>query len=372
MPSRASPTSSSNRSTETSTTPPLSQAFIRVEPMDTGELLDGLNEAQREAVTSDASPLAIIAGAGSGKTRVLTRRIAYRCLNRSADPRHVLALTFTRKAAGELSARLRRLGLRDHIAAGTFHALAYAQLRGWWADRGTQPPGLLERKGRILGRLLGRSAPGLALDAAGEIEWAKARMIAPDAYPAAAARAGRRPPLDPPKMADLYQRYEEEKRRQRQVDFDDLLSLCSRAIENDPAFASAQRWRYQHLFVDEFQDVNPLQFRLLGAWRGNRPDLCVVGDPHQATYSWKRADPQLLRDLGQLIPGTVTVALEQNYRSSPQIIATANRILDTGAVPGLRLRATRPDGPVPTIRSLADDRSEARSIARALLDRHRP
>jgi DNA helicase-2/ATP-dependent DNA helicase PcrA len=224
----------------------------------------------------------------------------------------------------------------------------------------------------LLGRLLGKSTPGLALDVAGEIEWAKARMVNPDAYVDAAGRAGRRPPLDPTRMADLYQRYEHEKRRQRQVDFDDLLWLCVRAIENDADFAAAQRWRYQHLFVDEFQDVNPLQFRLLGAWRGDRPDLCVVGDPHQAIYSWNGADPRLLRDLGQHIPGTVTVALEQNYRSSPQIIATANRILDTGAVPGLRLRATRPDGAVPTIRSMADDRSEARAIARALLDRYQP
>jgi DNA helicase-2/ATP-dependent DNA helicase PcrA len=340
--------------------------------MDTGTLLDGLNDAQREAVTTEAAPLAIVAGAGSGKTRVLTRRIAYRCHTGTADARHVLALTFTRKAAGELSSRLRHLGLRDHIAAGTFHAVAYAQLRGWWADRGTRPPGLLERKGRMLARLLGRSSPVQAIDAAGEIEWAKARMISPDAYAAAAPRAGRRPPLEPSKMAELYQRYEEEKRHQRQVDFDDLLWLCVKAIESDRELAGAQRWRFRHLFVDEFQDVNPLQFRLLGTWRGERADLCVVGDPHQAIYSWNGADPQLLRDLGRLIPGTSTVALEQNYRSTPQIIATANRVLDAGAVPGLRLRATRPDGPVPSIRMLADDRSEARSVARAVLDRHRP
>ncbi len=340
--------------------------------MESGALLEGLNDQQREAVTTDAAPLAIIAGAGSGKTRVLTRRIAYRCMTGSADPRHVLALTFTRKAAGELGNRLRHLGLRDHVSAGTFHAVAYAQLRGWWADRGTPAPALLDRKVRVLARLLGRNQPVQAVDVAGEIEWAKARMVSPDGYAAAALQAGRRPPMDPARMAEVYRRYEDEKRQQRQVDFDDLLWLSVRAMESDTDFASAQRWRYRHLFVDEFQDVNPLQFRLLGAWRGDRPDLCVVGDPHQAIYSWNGADAKLLRELGKHIPGTVTVALERNYRSSPQVIATANCLLDAGAVAGLRLIATRPEGPVPVIRAMADDRSEARGIARALLDRHRP
>ncbi|HEX2383060.1 MAG TPA: ATP-dependent DNA helicase UvrD2 [Acidimicrobiales bacterium] len=340
--------------------------------MESDALLEGLNDAQREAVTTEAAPLAIIAGAGSGKTRVLTRRIAYRCVNRAADARHVLALTFTRKAAGELRARLRQLGLRDDVAAGTFHALAYAQLRGWWADRGTQPPSLLERKGRLLGRLLGRTSSVQAIDVAGEIEWAKARLVTPDQYAVAAMSARRSPPVEPARLAELYTRYEDEKRRQRQVDFDDLLWLCLRAVEVDGDFAAAQRWRFRHLFVDEFQDVNPLQFRLLQAWRGDRRDMCVVGDPHQAIYSWNGADSKLLLDIARLIPGTSTVSLEQNYRSSPQIIATANHVLDSGAIRGLRLRATCPEGPVPAVRSMADDRSEARGVARAVLDRHRP
>src|SRR6476646_8574692 len=173
MPSSAAATSSSNRSTGTSMgTASLSQRFVMVDGMDAAALLDGLNESQREAVTSDAAPLVILAGAGSGKTRVLTRRIAYRCATEAADPRHVVALTFTRKAAGELSHRLRALGIRDHIAAGTFHAIAYAQLRRSWADRRVQPPELLERKGQLLGRLLGRGSGIKAVDVAGEIEWA--------------------------------------------------------------------------------------------------------------------------------------------------------------------------------------------------------
>ncbi len=340
--------------------------------MDSDDLLGGLNDAQREAVTTEAAPLAIVAGAGSGKTRVLTRRIAHRCLHGTADPRHVLALTFTRKAAGELGTRLERLGLRDHITAGTFHAVAYQQLRGWWADKGKQPPTLLDRKVRMLVRLLGRSTRVQAVDVAGEIEWAKARMIAPEDYPAAARRADRRPSVEPEQMAALYRRYEDEKKQQRQVDFDDLLSLCASVIERDLEFARAQRWRFRHLFVDEFQDVNPLQFRLLTAWRGTSNDLCVVGDPHQAIYAWNGADPTLLRDVTTHLPGATVVELPRNYRSSPQIIATANRVLDMGAVRGLRLHATRADGPVPAIHSFVDDRREARAIARALLDRHGP
>jgi DNA helicase-2/ATP-dependent DNA helicase PcrA len=334
-------------------------------------LLEGLNEAQRRAVTSDAAPLAILAGAGSGKTRVLTRRIAYRCASGTADARHVLALTFTRKAAGELESRLRSLGLRERVSAGTFHATAYAQLRSRWADRNVAPPGLLERKGRLLARLLGRG-PVRPADVAGEIEWAKARMIRPEHYATEAGVAGRRPPLEPAAMAQLYERYEHEKRAQRLVDFDDLLWLCAQALESDAEFGDAQRWRFRHLFVDEFQDVNPLQFRLLTAWRGSRRDLCVVGDPNQAIYAWNGADPTLLTGLARRIPGTETVSLEQNYRSSPEVIASANRILECGAVPGLRLRATQPNGPVPTVRSHATDRHEARAIARAALDRHGP
>lgn len=338
--------------------------------MDSAALLEGLNEAQRQAVTSEAAPLVILAGAGSGKTRVLTRRIAYRCVTEVADPRHVVALTFTRKAAGELGTRLRALGLRDHIVAGTFHAVAYAQLRRSWSDRRVQAPALLERKGQLLGRLLGRGSGVKAVDVAGEIEWAKARMISPADYPREAAAARRRPPVEPQAMAELFDRYEQEKRNKRLVDFDDLLRLCAHGIETDAGFASAQRWQFRHLFVDEFQDVNPLQFRLLEAWRGERLDLCVVGDPNQAIYAWNGADPTLINKLADRIPGTETVTLESNYRSSPQVVATANRVLECGAVSKLRLRATRSEGPVPEVRVHPTDTQEAQAIARAIARGH--
>jgi DNA helicase II / ATP-dependent DNA helicase PcrA len=248
-------------------------------------LLHDLDEAQRRAVTSPARPLAILAPAGSGKTRVLTRRIAWRVETGDADASHVLALTFTRKAAGELRDRLRALGLRDGVAAGTFHGVAYAQLRGRWADEGRPAPELLVRKGRLLDEIVGRSRGQSQLSVgqlAAEIEWAKSRLTGPDGYADAVAAARRRTPSPPRRIANLYRRYEEAKRKARMVDFDDLLRLCSHLIETDADFAAAQRWRQRHLFVDEFQDVNPLQLRLLDAWRGDSYDLCVVGDPQQA------------------------------------------------------------------------------------------
>jgi DNA helicase-2/ATP-dependent DNA helicase PcrA len=339
-------------------------------------LLEGLNTAQRAAVTSAASPLCILAGAGSGKTRVLTRRIAWRAATGDLDPRHVLALTFTRKAAGELTARLRALGLRDHLAAGTFHSVAYAQLRHRWADRGIQPPTLLDRKVGFVARLMPATARDVPpVDVVAEIEWAKARMVEPDGYAQAATAAGRRPPLDPPEVARVFARYEEARRERRLVDFDDLLRVCRRDLLRDTDFAAAQHWRFQHLFVDEFQDVNPLQQALLDAWRGDRLDLCVVGDPNQAIYAWNGADPEALRRFPRRFPSAEVVRLTENYRSTPQVLAVANAVL-LGGGRGVdhdgALRATRPDGPVPAVHAYDDDRSEAQGVARAVRDHHAP
>ncbi len=338
-------------------------------------LLGDLNPAQHEAVTTDASPLCILAGAGSGKTRVLTRRIAYRVHEQTADAPHVLALTFTRKAAGELRNRLWHLGVHDSVVAGTFHAVAYAQLRRRWADRGESAPALLDRKVRILGPLLGPARSGSAAvqaaDVAAEIEWAKARLVPASQYAVEAAAAGRTPPLAPPVMASIYERYEAEKRKRGLVDFDDLLGLCAQALDTDDEFAASQRWRFRHLFVDEFQDVNPVQFRLLKGWLGDRADLCVVGDPNQAIYSWNGADPRLLASFSRLFPTSVTVRLEDNYRSTPQVLAVANAVLAAG--PGVvpsALRAHRPDGAIPMVRAYATETDEARGIAARIRKNH--
>ncbi len=332
------------------------------------DLLAGLTAAQRIAVTSESAPLCLLASAGAGKTRVLTTRIAYRVRTGTADPRHCLAVTFTRKAAGELQDRLRRLGLREQVNAGTFHALASAQLHRWWADRGQQPPALLERKGRLLAPLAS-SRPVLArvplADLAGHIEWAQARRIQPEDFEAAAQAAGRPLPPSVPAaaVASLYGRYQDEKVRRGLVDFDDLLARCADAIEGDPGFAQIQRWRWRHVFVDEFQDLNPLQHRLLMAWLGSSTDLCVVGDPHQAVYAWNGADPDLLAQVPERWPTTEVLYLDDNHRCSPQIVAAAAAVL--GAA-GTHLRSAGEDGPPPNLRVFPSERAEAHGIAAGL------
>ena len=327
-----------------------------------------MTPSQCAAVTSPSTPLCILASAGAGKTRVLTRRIAYRARAGSADPRHTLALTFTRKAAGELQDRLRQLGLREQVSAGTFHAQASAQLHRWWADRGQRPPALLERKSRLLAPLAA-SRPVLATvpvaDLAGHIEWAKARLVTPDGFEGAARAAGRPLPasVSDGAIAALYARYEDEKVRRGLIDFDDLLARCADAIESDSAFAGAQRWRWRHLFVDEFQDLNPLQHRLLLAWLGSSTDLCVVGDPHQAVYGWNGADPDLLAQVPLRWPSTEVLYLDDNHRCTPQIVAAAAAVLGAG---GTHLRSAGEDGPVPSVRAFASETAEAQGIAAGL------
>ena len=343
---------------------------------ETDRLLRGMNEHQVAAVLSDASPLRILAGAGSGKTRVLTHRIAHRSEAGTLDPSRVLAVTFTRKAAGELRERLGRLGLRDGVHAGTFHAIAYAQLRQRWEERGITPPELLDRKFAIVARLLpgrgrkdDRSTP---LDVVAEIEWAAARRITPQDYEREATRAHRRPPVPLGTVATVYDDFTQLKRRRRLVDFDDILRLAARDLEADPVYAAARRWRFRHIFVDEFQDVNPLQFHLLQQWLGPDSDTCIVGDPNQAIYAWNGADAGYLIDFDRYFPGGSTVTLEDNYRSTPQILAVANGVLQQGPNVAIRLRPHRPAGAVPTVRALPDDTAEARAVARACRDGHRP
>src|SRR5207302_4137576 len=216
-----------------------------------------------------------------------------------------------------------------------------------------------------------RSATVQPADVATEIEWAKARFVAPADYEVEANRAGRKPPLTLAVMASLYERYEEEKRRKGVVDFDDLLLLCARALETDETFAAAQRWRFRHLFVDEFQDVNPVQFRLLDGWRGDRTDVCVVGDPNQAIFGWNGADARYLTGLGERFPTAKVVRLDDNYRSSPEILAVADAVLNgSGGGRSRPLRANRPHAPSPSLRSWTSDREEARAVTRAMRRRH--
>ncbi|HEX2038124.1 MAG TPA: ATP-dependent helicase [Acidimicrobiales bacterium] len=330
---------------------------------------DDLDPAQRAAVTSEAAPLCILAAAGSGKTRVLTARIAHRVATGAADPRHVLALTFTRRAAGELRARLGRLGVDAEVTASTFHAVAWAQLRQRAADRGERPPRLVENPRRRLARLVGPAAG----DVAAEITWAKSRLLGPAEYEA----AGRRPALPAAEVAAAFARYQEELRRGGLLDFDDLLLACAQALEDDPPFAAAQRWRFRHLFVDEYQDLNPAQFRLLRAWLGDNLDLTVVGDPNQAVYGWNGADPELLHRFAEHFPTAEVVRLDTSYRCPPEVLAVATAVLPPGRVGGASpprppRHGGRPAPGVPTVRGFHTEDDEARGVARAVRLAHAP
>jgi DNA helicase-2/ATP-dependent DNA helicase PcrA len=337
-------------------------------------LLEGLDSTQRDAVTSRAAPLAILAGAGSGKTRVLTRRIAWQVRQEIIDPAHVLAVTFTRKAAGELRTRLGRLGVRESVTAGTFHAIALAQLRRRADEQGRAMPELLDRKVRILLRLLprrGREGALAAAEIASEIEWAKARLVKPDGYEAAVTLAGRTTPRPPAEVAQLYLAYEREKRKRGLVDFDDLITGCADVLHRDAEFAAAQRWRFRHLFVDEFQDASAAQFRLLQAWLGDRSDLCVVGDPDQAIYGFAGADASYLAAFRRVFPSehfpdVGVVQLGSNYRSTPQVVSAASAVLGPPSRRRRPVHAARADGPLPTFTEYPTADDEARGVARAL------
>ncbi len=326
-------------------------------------LLGGLDAAQREAVTSNASPLAIIAAAGSGKTMVLTRRIARRVLDGSADPRHVLALTFTRDAASELRRRIRRLDISEPIQAGTFHSVALSLLRDRALANHSTPPQLAPDRVRLLRECLTELRIQVEPYLAGtDIDWARARMIDPDSYERASRAARRRSAVPTARFPELLAAYQRLKKRRGVLDFDDLLANTLQALRTDASFREAAHWRFRHLFVDEAQDLNPLQHQLLEAWRGPGADLCLVGDPRQAIYGWNGADPVNLTEVEARYPGVTVIALTGNYRCSPQVVRAGTAALaSVGQLDDTESR--RPDGPSVSTRAFADDSAEAVEVA---------
>ena len=278
-----------------------------------------LDASQRAAVDHPGATLRILAGPGSGKTRVLTARIQRRVVEGSADPRHVLALTFTRRAAGEIRSRLRSNGVRDVGHVGTFHAIALQQLRQHRADHGRLGPELVPNRPAVI-RSLGPTSPDVNA-AITEIERAASRGTT------AAALAHRRRDPIAQLAAELHSAYNAYKKRKGLLDFDDILTECTRLLRDDHVFAAAQRWRFRHFFVDEFQDVNRTQFELLQAWLGDRNDLCVVGDADQAIYGWNGADARFLTDFETWYSDSFTVSLAINHRSAAPVMEAAHAIL---------------------------------------------
>ncbi|OBB89159.1 ATP-dependent DNA helicase [Mycobacterium colombiense] len=348
-------------------------------------LTAGLDDEQREAVLAPRGPVCVLAGAGTGKTRTITHRIAQLVASGHVAAGQVLAVTFTQRAAGEMRSRLRMIDSAagvdttvGAVSALTFHAAAHRQLRYFWprvvGDTGWQ---LLDSKFAVVARAASRARINASTDdvrdLAGEIEWAKASLIGPEEYPAAVADAARDIPLDAARVATVYAAYEALKARGDNVtllDFDDLLLHTAAAIENDPAVAEEFRDRYRCFVVDEYQDVTPLQQRVLAAWLGDRDDLTVVGDANQTIYSFTGASPRFLLDFSRRFPDATVVRLERDYRSTPQVVSLANQVIAAarGRVAGskLHLVGQRAPGPAPTFHEHPDELAEAAAVAASI------
>ena len=334
-------------------------------------VIAGLDDDQRAAVLSTSGPVCILAGAGTGKTRTITHRIAYGILTGAVPATQLLAVTFTQRAAGEMRGRLRDLGVAG-VQARTFHAAALRQLRYFWPRLvGGQLPPVVDRKAQLVAQALSRHGHradrATVRDVTGELEWAKATMVEPGGYPAAAAQAGRESPLPPSQLVAVSRTYEEVKQASGRVDFDDLLLIMAAGIEQHRDVADEVRARYRHFVVDEYQDVNPLQQRLLDAWLGNRTDLCVVGDASQTIYTFNGASPHYLVDFSRRYPDATVVRLERDYRSTPQVVELANTIIAgaRGRTASVRLRllGQRPPGPRPQLRQYDSEPAEAAAVA---------
>lgn len=335
-------------------------------------ILDALDPEQREVASRLDGPMCVLAGAGTGKTRAITHRIAYGVHSGAFPAQGVLAVTFTARAAGEMRTRLRTLGVVG-AQARTFHAAALRQLHFFWPQAiGGAAPEVVAQKAGIVAEAASRlrlsfDRTGIR-DLAAEIEWAKVSMLTADSYPAAARRARREAPgVDHTGMARLLASYEEVKAARHVIDFEDVLLLTVGILEERDDIAATVRRQYRHFVVDEFQDVNALQHRLLSAWLGGRHELCVVGDPAQTIYSFTGATPQHLIDFPREHAGSHVVRLVRNYRSTPQIVSLANLVL-TG--PGgarrshsVELQAQAGDGARPALTAYDDEPAEAEGIA---------
>ncbi len=331
--------------------------------MSTDILLDDLDADQRRAVAAESRLVAVIAGAGSGKTRVLTRRVAYRIATGSADARHTLVLTFTREAAGELRRRLQRSGIRDRIEAGTFHSVMLAILKQRWTDTDRRPKTVVADRRRLVGDTLDGPRRRNVDTVLAEINWAAARGITATDYASAARRTQRRPSLGVDECAAAYNVYEALKRRRGVIDFDDVLSHTIRELRRDPDFADSLRWRFRHVLVDEAQDLNPLQHQLVDLLRAGRDDLFLVGDPSQAIYGFNGADPALLVEVEDRFPGIEIIRLPMNHRCTPQIVHAGLHVLAASEQPA-SLVSSRADGPSIVELDSVDEHAEADRIAR--------
>jgi DNA helicase-2/ATP-dependent DNA helicase PcrA len=339
-------------------------------------VLDGLDPEQRAVATALHGPVCVLAGAGTGKTRAITHRIAYGVRAGILQPASVLAVTFTARAAGEMRGRLRQLGAGG-VQARTFHSAALRQLQYFWPRAiGGEMPRLLERKVQLVAEAGARCRIRLdrneLRDVTGEIEWCKVTQTVPEEYAAAAAKTGRDVPRDAAEVAKIYTTYEQLKRDRGVIDFEDVLLLTVGVLQDRPDVADTVRSQYQHFVVDEYQDVSPLQQRLLELWLGGRDDLCVVGDASQTIYSFTGATPDYLLGFRSRHPDATVVKLVRDYRSTPQVVGLANGLLGQArgqaAAHRLELISQREAGPEPVYTEYSDEPAEAEGAARRIKD----
>lgn len=344
---------------------------------DADDLLTGLDPEQREVALALRGPVSVVAGAGTGKTRAITHRMAYGVATGVYKPTEVLAVTFTTKAANEMRVRLRDLGA-EGVQARTFHSAALRQARYFWPHvYGGEFPEVTQSKFSLVAeaaRRLGKRADTpLLRDLSSEIEWAKVSNIVPTAYAAAAGPARREvADLSPGDVANVLAAYEEVKRERGRIDMEDILLVTAAILADDERIAATVRQQYKWFVVDEFQDVNPLQSTLLELWLGGRDDICVVGDPRQTIYSFAGASPRILTSFARRHQGAQRIELVRNYRSTPQIVAAANAVFArTASTDDIRLQSqSEPGDPVSYI-GYSDELAEANAVASEIALLHR-
>ena len=335
---------------------------------DPDDLLAALDPEQRRVAEALRGPVRVLAGAGTGKTRAITHRIAHGVATGVYAPTEILAVTFTTRAAGEMRGRLRTLGAGG-VQARTFHSAALRQLRYFWPHvHGTELPSLIESKIGLLATAARRQRlaadQALLRDLASEIEWAKVSNVHPDDYGRVATARGRSVTgHDAETVARVFGAYEEVKRSQGRMDMEDVLLLTAGMLAEDERVAAQVRRQYKWFVVDEFQDVSPLQSALLDLWLGGRDELCVVGDPAQTIYSFAGANAAYLREFPTKYPQTTSIELVRNYRSTPEIVGAANTLLAGSPSRGVDLRAQRPSGPAVSYTSQPDEVAEAEAVA---------
>ena len=334
------------------------------------EILAALDPDQRAVALASRGPVCVIAGAGTGKTRAITHRIAYAAAIGTMDPAKVLALTFTAKAAGEMRARLRSLGVPT-VAARTIHSAALKQLLYFWPSVfGSRTPDLMTTKTGFITEAINRAGLSdsvrvtnreLMRDIASEIEWAKVSQVAPSDYIDEISKRMQKPRVLPEQMVQIYTAYESVKKQELAIDFEDVLLLCAAMLEEEREVRERVQDQYRYFTIDEYQDVSPVQQRLINAWLGKRNDICVVGDPAQTIYSFAGATPVFLNTFTQRFPDAEVIRLSTGYRSTPEITFAANALLRHGSM-GQELVAQNDHGSAPSVVGYADEAAEVTGV----------